>query len=74
LSTPLTKKTCRPAIQEGNLMAIQFKGNPFTHFEQKRESVGPGVCAWCGTKRKVLFKYNNGKPVCNLECNKAYYG
>lgn len=55
-------------------MSIIYTGNPYDHSEHKRESVGPGKCSWCGQKRKTLYRYDNGKPVCNKECNTAYYG
>jgi hypothetical protein len=55
-------------------MSIIETGNPYDHSERKRESVGPGECNWCGQKRKILYRYNNGVPVCNKECNQSYYG
>ena len=53
-------------------MPIIHKGNPFTHFEEKRESkvnYSKEYCDWCGGQPKYLFKYTNTKGwFCNKGC------
>jgi len=56
-------------------MATIVHGNPFTHWEEKRESVpGKGqTCAWCGDTRRVFFRYNDSREVfCNRGCWLTY--
>jgi len=64
-------------------MAIIIKGNPFTHHEEKRESMPTKTpwcatllkCDWCGQSPKALYKYNDSKGwFCNKECHNSYHG
>ncbi len=57
-------------------MAILTKGNPNTHYEEKRESTpsrelvaGNRECFGCGQCPKTLYKYNDTKGwFCNKNC------
>lgn len=54
-------------------MATIAKGNPYTHYEETRESVpnheGKLECAWCGQTPYTLYRYNwSRKPFCNRDC------
>lgn len=59
-------------------MAVIRKGNPYTHYEEKRESKTRSRgedCSWCGQKPKTLFKYNNTRGwFCNKGCWRDYHG
>ena len=64
-------------------MAILEYGNPYTHYEFKRESFSTrelkelhnkNTCDWCGNTPKVLFSYNNDKHLfCNKSCYESYH-
>jgi len=60
-------------------MATICKGNPYTHQEEKRESVSGKLvnedgCFWCGRQRNPLYRYNNTKGLfCNKGCWRAYH-
>ena len=61
-------------------------GNPYTHSQYSRTTYqkkdllyGYGVCAWCGSIKHTLYRYNDavkaelvGQKV-NLYCNKSCY-
>ena len=54
-------------------MATLHRGNCYTHAESVRESEPgrdhPGGCAWCGQRRRVLYRYNFSRGwYCNQEC------
>ena len=64
-------------------MSLIIKGNPYTHYEECRESISGKeyCCDWCGQTKRVLFKYNNQSGYggdlgyfCNKECYKEYFG
>lgn len=58
-------------------MALITKGNPYTHYEETRESKvnhSQEECDWCGQKPKYLYKYNNRKGwFCNKGCYLDYH-
>lgn len=62
-------------------MARITKGNPYTHWEETRESWnnsgGERDCFWCGQRPRTLYEYNdsseNGRKLyCNKDCYNAY--
>lgn len=65
-------------------MSIITKGNPYTHYEETRESIPNKSkhehCWWCGNRPKTLYKYYTDNQYytsptwfCNKDCYKAFY-
>lgn len=65
-------------------MAVQTKGNPFTHAETTRHSIAGrevfGGCDWCGSTPRTLYRWGasrNPAPLswrwfCNASCYQSF--